>query len=66
MKKRTLSETLDENFVGKEFSFDEIKSKTFLSYEELKNELYSLLDEGKFLETVFNEKLQKIQFKLKS
>lgn len=66
MKKKTLPEILDENFVQKEFSFDEIKSKTFLSYEDLKNELYRLLDEGKYLETVFNEKIQKIQFKLKS
>lgn len=66
MKKRTLSEILNENFVGKVFSFDELRNKTFLSYEELKNELYHLLDEEKSLETVFNENLQKIQFKLKS
>jgi len=64
MIKKPLIEILNETFVGKEFSFEDINAKAFLQYESLKNELYRLLDEST-LETVFDQKLQKIQFKYK-
>ncbi len=65
MKSKPLKEILNENFVGQEFSFDDIRNKTFLTYEELRDQLYKLLDELK-LETVYNEKIQRIQFKLRT
>ena len=65
MKNKLLIDILNENFIGQEFSFDEIKNKTFISYDELKDQLYHLLDKLE-LEMIYSQEFQRIQFKLRS
>ncbi len=65
MKNKPLIDILDENFVDQEFTFDDIKNKTFISYDELKDQLYHLLDKLE-LEMIYSQEFQRIKFKLRS
>ena len=46
------------------FTFDELRSKSKLDYDELKDEIFKLLSEAKELATIFDEKDEVIKYKL--
>jgi type I restriction enzyme S subunit len=66
IKKKTLLELLKEEYSDTEFSFEDIRNLSNMSYEDLKTELYLLLDKNKELEIVFNKSVKKILYKIKS
>lgn len=65
-KKTALLELIREKYTHKEFSFEEIRKLSDKPYEDLKAELYLLLDKNKELEIVFNKSNKKIFYKIKS
>ena len=65
-KKKTLLELLSEEYSDNEFSFEDIRKLSNLSYEDLKTELYLLLDKNKELEIVFDKSVKKILYRIKS
>jgi type I restriction enzyme S subunit len=66
IKRKDLLEIIKEKFAGTEFSFEQIRKLSDKSYDDLKAELYLLLDKNKELEIIFNKNLKKILFKVKS
>lgn len=62
--KKTLSDTIEKNFKGKEFSYDELKEKSDLSYEEMKSQLYELIDSNEKFKSRFDQSKQEIKFSL--
>lgn len=64
MKKETLKKTIENNFKKKEFTFEELNEVVSLSYEELKGQLFEMIEEEKGLSSSFSEKEEKIKYKL--
>jgi len=65
-KKKELIELIIEKYANTEFSFEEIRRLSDKPYEDLKAELYLLLDKNKELEIVFNKSNKKIFYIIKS
>lgn len=64
--KKSLIVILKENYINKEFTFNDIRSVSHKPYDDLKADLYKLLDADKEIEMVFNKKLEKLFYKIKS
>lgn len=64
--KKTLISVIRENFPESEFSFTELKDHLQMSYQEVKEQLFILLDEDKEITSRFNKKQEQVTFKLKS
>jgi type I restriction enzyme, S subunit len=58
-----LIESIMKDFGKKSFTFDQLRSKVNLPYDELKEELFALLDKGKALRAEFNTKEEQMEFK---
>lgn len=65
IKKKTLLAILREEYSDNEFSFEDIRKLSNLTYEDLKTELYLLLDKNKELEIVFDKSVKKILYRIK-
>lgn len=63
--RKTLIEVLSENFKKEAFTYEEMKSKVALPYNDLKAQLFELLDNGDSLEAEFDSEKEKILFKVK-
>lgn len=56
-------ENIMKGFGKKSFTFDELRTKVNLPYDDLKEELFALLDKGKGLKTEFDTKDEQVKFK---
>jgi type I restriction enzyme, S subunit len=70
MKKNTakifelpLLDTIKDKFGKKSFSFDQLKPEVDINYDDLREELFSLLDNEKVLVLEFDQKKQSMNFK---
>jgi len=61
--KRQLIDILVQNFGQKGFTFDEIKKTIFMSYEDMKTQLFSLIENGA-LDSKFSKIDGKIIYKI--
>ena len=66
MAKNTLIHALKDKYKEEAFTFNDIRSISTQSYEELKSEIFKLLDADKELELIFDKKAEKLFYKLKS
>ena len=64
MKNETLKEIIEKNFKKKDFTFEELNTVVSLSYEELKEQLFELIEDEKGLSLTFSDKEEKIKYKL--
>lgn len=64
--KEPLIEILTKNYQDKEFTFNDIRKVCAKPYDELKAEIYKLLDEDKELKMFFNKKTEILFYKIKS
>ena len=58
-----LLETIKEKFGIKLFTFDQLKSEVDINYDDLKEGLFSLLDNEKVLKMEFDQKKESMNFK---
>jgi type I restriction enzyme S subunit len=63
--RKSLLDIIKSEFPDKEFSIDELKSKISLSDKMLKEELYKILEDDKYLQSRFNKENQKRLYKIK-
>lgn len=60
--KKSLEEIILDNFPGQEFSCQDLKGKVDLSYDEIKSQLFKLIDENKHFKSRFDESLEEIKY----
>lgn len=64
--KKTLLDYLTESYSGKEFTYEDLRSKLLLSYEDVKDQLFILLEKGDKLNMKFDSTKKKLIYKIKS
>ena len=64
--KKTLIEIIKENYPNSEFSFTELREHLNISYNDIKEQLFSLLENDKELTSSFSKTKEQIIYKLKS
>ncbi|WP_428330321.1 restriction endonuclease subunit S [Mucilaginibacter sp.] len=62
--KKTLIEILQETFNEKEFSYEDLKETVGLSYEDIKTQLFKLLETQKILSSTFDKNSGRLILKL--
>ena len=63
--KKSLIDILNEKFKNQEFTFEDIRNEVHLPYEEIKDQLFQLLDENTRLSSKFIKDNEAIIFKIK-
>lgn len=63
--KKPLIKVIEENFQVNEFSYEELKEKCKLSYEELRAQLFELIDSNNRFKSRFDGALKEIKYSLK-
>lgn len=58
-----LIDTIKDKFGRKSFTFDQLKSEVGINYDDLREELFSLLDNEKVLAMEFDQKKESMNFK---
>jgi hypothetical protein len=64
IKSPSLLDFIKDEFKNSVFTYDEIKGKTRKEYNELKEELFEILDKDNVLSMVYDKKLEIMKFKL--
>ncbi|HMU46476.1 MAG TPA: restriction endonuclease subunit S [Chitinophagaceae bacterium] len=62
-KNISLSDIIKSSFARKEFTFDELRGNSNLKYDDLKDELFMMLDEGKEISMTFKKGEGVMKFK---
>jgi len=60
--KTTLLDIIKSNFLKRDFTYPELKDQCDLSYEEIKKQLFELLEKGENLESTFDSVTEEIKY----
>jgi type I restriction enzyme S subunit len=61
---KSLIEIIESEFNYNEFNYDELKAKTNLPYDEIKKQLFALLEKGDKLKSFFDENVETIKYQV--
>ncbi|WP_130735964.1 restriction endonuclease subunit S [Flavobacterium sp. J27] len=61
---KSLIEIIESEFNHDEFNYDELKAKTNLPYDEIKKQLFALLEKGDKLKSFFDENVETIKYQV--